>query len=487
MTFAAIITAIILFIVVIITIIRGKSLKSENLNLQNLVSELEISNTGLVAQNTDLQNNANLYQAKLEAQKELLAEFERLRDDSHAMTKSALFDLGNELSKQLIEIHKKETSEARNISEKHINDTAKKFNSEFERIVGMVGSLNKEISNSRDTVDLIKNSLLSPSAGGRLAEISLENLLKDSGLKVGVDFSLQYKALGEEGNKLRPDAVIFLPADEIMVIDVKTSKFLVEQENILNSYEQSRDSVYDPMQLKKQQNASLAKTMNMHLKSLASKDYAEAVANSVDREKISKVVTIMFVPTEHALERVSEADPEFIYKAYRNDIMPVGPAGLMSILTTAKYSITEKLMIDNHKHIITQVKKLVSSVGNLAEYSTKLGNNIKSLVGNYDKFAASFNHNFLKKATTLSNLGASGKKNNLVRNLDRYQIISNKSEMIEAETIESEENEISTEDKKKITQLLDGYKGNKSSNSEQIQESDKSSLSQNEDREEELA
>ncbi len=452
---AILVLILVLIVIIVIIMIKANFLKSENVNLQNLILELESSNAELVSKNTELQNNSNLYQARLEAQKELVAEFERLRDDSQKVTKAALFDLGNELSKQLIEIHKKETSEARNISEKHINDTAKKFHGEFERIVSMVGSLNKEINNSRDTVDLIKNSLLSPSSGGRLAEISLENLLKNSGLKVGVDFSLQYKALGEQGNKLRPDAVIFLPADEVMVIDVKTSKFLVEQEKMFNNFERTGNRS-DYSQIVTKQKAALAKTMNMHLKSLATKDYAEAVANSVDRKKVSKIITIMFLPTEHALERIYEADPEFINVAYANNILPVGPAGLMSILSTAKYRITEKRMIDNHKYIMEEVKKLVSSISNLTEYSEKLANNIKSLVGNYDKFAGSFNYNFLKRAVTLSNLGASGNKKNIPKNLERYQLVSHKSEVIEIEAVSTIGDEVIVSNEH-TKQLIDDF------------------------------
>ena len=74
-------------------------------------------------------------------QESLISEFNKIKADSNDATKAALFELGNQLSKQLIEIHKKENQETREISEKTIKETSSRFNSEFERIVSMVGSL----------------------------------------------------------------------------------------------------------------------------------------------------------------------------------------------------------------------------------------------------------------------------------------------------------------------------------------------------------
>ena len=196
---------------------------------------------------------------QLQYQKQFIEEFEKLRDESKQSTKAALFDLGNELSKQLIEIHKKENKESRESSEQNISKTSVKFNAEFERIVNMVGALSKEISQSKDTVDVIKNALLSPSGAGSLAEITLENILISSGLRVNLDFNMQYNVASEE-SVLRPDAIIFLPNEKLMVVDAKASKFLVDDKDDFKN---------------------LARTMNTHLRSLSGKNYAELVKKNL--------------------------------------------------------------------------------------------------------------------------------------------------------------------------------------------------------------
>ena len=189
--------------------------------LKELSQEEQHKNNLLETQKIEYIQRIEQLLSQSKYQESLINEFNKIKADSNDATKAALFELGNQLSKQLIEIHKKENQETREFSEKSIKETSSRFNAEFERIVGMVGSLSKEVSLSKDTVDIIKNSLLSPSGAGSLAEITLENILKASGLRVGVDFIMQYSAIDEEHSSFRPDAVVFLPGNKLMVVDAK--------------------------------------------------------------------------------------------------------------------------------------------------------------------------------------------------------------------------------------------------------------------------
>ena len=353
---------------------------------------------------------------KLKYQEKMISDFEKLKEESKESTKVILFELGNELSKQLIEIHKKENRESRESSEKNIQETAKKFNSEFERIVGMVGSLSKEVAQSKDIVDVIKNSLLSPSGAGALAEITLENIIKSSGLRLNTDYRMQYSVQDENQDTLRPDSIVFLPSNRVMIIDAKASKFLVDEA--------------DPK--------SLAKTMNSHLRSLSGKSYADAVRKdlSVKGNNISNIVTLMFLPTEHAIEKLLDADNKFMNKSWKYNIFPVGPSGLMNMLSFAKFQISEQMMTHNHQKIIEEVKKLMTSIGSMTEHSTRLGSSISSIANHYDKFAASFNRNFLSKVRNISKMGVEGGLKKTQASLQRFQVIASNSELIEVEAEE---------------------------------------------------
>lgn len=406
-----------LIIALITTMFFSSILIYKNISLNSKLAFLEpelevLRNNGITSgeQKIDYIKQIEKLQTKLDSQNQLISEFDKLRSESQTSTKAALFELGNDLSKQLIELHKKENKEVREISEENIKFTSDKFNTEFERLVRMIGALSKEIEQSKSTVDIIKNSLLSPSGAGKLAEITLENILKSSGLLNGIDYFMQYNIDINSNNKLRPDAIIFLPSNNLMVIDAKASKFLVD----------------DAQDIK-----NLNKTMNFHLKSLLTKNYAENIAESIKNKlKIGNIITLMFLPSEHAVEKIIEADSEFMNKAWKANIFPVGPAGLMNMLSFAKFQISEHLMIKNHQQIIEEVKKIINSISIMTEHSTKLGKSISYLVNYYDKFAASFNSNFLSKAKNISKLGIHNDKKEL-EILERYQLISTKSKMIE--------------------------------------------------------
>ena len=291
----------------------------------------------------------------------------------------------------------------------------------------MMSELNKDVGNSKSTVDLIKQSLLSPSGAGQLAEITLENILKASGLKSGVDFMMQHTISGSQDQKLRPDAVVFLPGGNLMVIDAKASKFLVDSEIGGN----------------RENDQKLLKAMNMHLKSLTSKDYVENIITSynLSGKEVQHVMMLMFLPTEHAVDKVTGIDIEFISKSWSSNIFPVGPSGLMNMLSFARFQINDNIRTENHKLIVEEMRKILASISVLTDYSQKMGNSVQSLVNNYDKFSASFNRNFLPKVRAIQKLGIDMPNKTNLESLTRYQLVSSKAELIDVEAIELDEDD----------------------------------------------
>lgn len=348
-----------------------------------------------------------------------LKAYEESKEESLKNSKAVLYELSNSVANQLIDVHKKEVNEARKQSEERISKTTENFNEELKKVANLVGALNKDVESSKSIVDNLKNSLLSPSSTGTLAEVTLENILKNSGLKKGVDFELQYNFKSSENTDLRPDAIVFLPDDNILIIDAKSSKFLMDSEN---------DEV-------------LAKAMNQHLKNLLTKDYLGQISNFFENKKIKfkRVASIMFVPTEQALERISAIDNNFNIKAYENNVFPAGPTGLMNILSIARMHIGEKLRIENYDQIILEINNIINSIGVLSEHATKLGNSVGSVVNNYDRFAASFNRNISSKIKNLKTLGTGAQVKNS-KMLERYQLVKGHNDIIDANDNEEDAN-----------------------------------------------
>lgn len=410
--------------------------KIENLLSENgqLSAQVQNSNALIHKLETTLEQTKTLYQntqeklhkstTNLELQqhsnKELEKRFhdwENSRKEALQQAKSAIFDTATKLTNELLEKHKHESK----ASEERVSQTTTELHKQFETITNTLAILNNDIKNSHSTISQVKKALLSPSGAGTLAEITLENILKSSGLLPHKDFEVQYSFIAKELQRtnLRPDAVVFLPNNNLMIVDSKASKYFTEitQEN-------SNDQII---------NEKLKTTMRNHIKNLVSKDYKDAIKSHLKNRKINHISTIMFLPSDSSIERIAQLDKEFMNKAWSKDIMPVGPSGLISILNYAKFQIAINKQTENQKVIVEEVSKLVSSFKTLYEHAKKVGSNLYTASNSFDKLARSFNANILPKARHLERLGVNIQKSkSLPRNLDRFTVVSsNEIDMIE--------------------------------------------------------
>src|SRR5262249_54732247 len=154
---------------------------------------------------------------------------------------------------------------------------------------------------------------------GHFAEVGLANTLKSFGLLQDRDFLLQATVQDGDARK-RPDAIVFLPGDGVLVIDSKASKHLLDLAQA------------EGTEREEQAYRGLARTMNQHLKDLCDRDYRSAVATALRKAgrpgEIARLLTVMYLPNEAALEKLGRADAAFMHRAAREQITPVGPAGL---------------------------------------------------------------------------------------------------------------------------------------------------------------
>jgi DNA recombination protein RmuC len=342
------------------------------------------------------------------------------------IAKASIMEAGSQLSNKLLDDHKREIEAAKKENEKIVKDTTDELHKKFQNVFENMSTLSDKVNKSTDTVELVRRSLLSPSGAGSLAEITLANIFKASNLIENQDYHMQYSvAASEEKGALRPDAVVFLPGNNVMVIDSKASKFFVEMEE--NSLEQNALG------------ESLKKSMNKHLSDLVSRDYQQAVEKQLGDVNAT---TLMFLPTETALEKLRQIDPNFMDKAWKARILPVGPTGLVNALLQAKILISNAKQEENSKLILNEVRDLLGSVVKLYELAGSLGKGLNGVFKKYDEFAGSFNRTFMSKAKKINDLGANVQKLNELKKLERFSLDTRDYKQIEAEV--EEETEVET-------------------------------------------
>lgn len=323
------------------------------------------------------------------------------------LAKASILKVGSELSSKLLEDHKRENKESKEESGKLVKETIKNLQNDFQSIINKVSSLNDNVNQQSKTVDLINNSLINPKSTGALSEITLENLLKNSGLQKDIDYKIQYYVKDSENNSFRPDAIVFLPDDNIIVIDSKSSIYFLDEED------------------KEKQDKKLRESMNKHLDSLVKKDYIESVRHDLNSKniKVKNITTIMFLPTDQTLVRISDIDKKFFEKSWKSGVIVSGPSVLYYILSVSSKTIAMYKQDKNTSLIIEEIQKLLISISKLHELSHKMGKNIKSSLKSYNDFAASFNRNFVPKTEKIMKLGISLPEGKEILRLSRCNIV----------------------------------------------------------------
>lgn len=397
------------------------------------LGQLEQEKTRSTARIHEIEKQNGLLQQQLEEHLKQVAIWKQDREQYLEMTRASIMKVGSEVSSKLLDDHKRETEIFRKENQTQLEQTTHKLHQEYKQVFEAMHHLTQKVGKA----ELIERALLSPQGAGALAEITLENIFKVSGLTADRDYILQHWVEKQNGTGVRPDAVVFLPDNHVLVIDSKASKFYVEREQCEGEAE-----------LQKNKDTSLKQTMQMHLKSLTSRDYQQAVFEQMEKKQAAipqknlHVTVLMFLPTEAAVERLRAIDPGFEEKAWQSHIIPVGPAGLVNALLQSRMVIANARQDENTQKIIGEVKKLLLSVAKMCDLSEALGRSIKSTVDKYDRFAASFNSNFLPKARRVKEYGVLPENQPLPK-LNRYQLTAS-TEVIEANALETEEVELIT-------------------------------------------
>jgi DNA recombination protein RmuC len=362
-----------------------------------------------------------------------MADFERLKPEIVQAATAAALATGHELSSKLLADHKRENEEARKDAEARVKEHSATLVTQVNEIAKAVQELHGQLKDKGRTLDTLWRALSSPGGAGQIAEISLANTLRSFGLEMGRDFVLQQTTQDEDGRKLRPDAVVFLPGNSVLVIDCKASKFLLDIGEAENP--EQEELAY----------RNLAVTMNRHLRALTEKDYASAVRAALRQagrgDEIAKSLSVMYLPNEAALEKLNRADPEFLMKARTAQIIPAGPAGLHCAVSLASAEINLMRQVENQGRIVEAAEALVDSIGVALVHAAQIGKGLKGAAESFTKFASSINQRVLPRARKLNQLGLQPGKA-IPSNLPTYTVSGQDDNLIEGEAEEVREGEL---------------------------------------------
>lgn len=242
---------------------------------------------------------------------------------------------------------------------------------------------------------------------GNWGELVLEKILEYSGLEKDREYVLQYNTENTEGDRIRPDAVIYLPDNKHIIIDAKVSL------KAYNDYSNAADDNVREQTLR----LHIASVKN-HVRNLSEKFYQTAKGlNSPD-------FILMFVPIESSFSAAVKADNEIFNFAWEKRIVIVSPATLLATLKTIASIWKQERQTRNALQIAEEGGKMYDKLVGFVEDLINVGKKMDDAKKEYSQAMNKLmdgSGNLVKRAEKMKELGAKATKSLPQQILDRAE------------------------------------------------------------------
>ncbi|KRA83835.1 DNA recombination protein RmuC [Altererythrobacter sp. Root672] len=253
----------------------------------------------------------------------------------------------------------------------------------FGQLTGLIQSMREGQEAVRSAAQQLGNSLRNaPKARGRWGEQQLKNVLEQCGLAEHTDFVTEHSVDTDEG-RLRPDAIVRIPGNKLLVIDAKVS---------LNAYQEAFEAADDAERIR---HLDLhAASMRNHIQTLGAKSYQSQFEEAPD-------YVLMFVPGEHFIAAALEHDPRLWDFAFERRVLLASPTNLVAICRTVAQVWRQDGLAREAREIGRMGGELYDRLAKVTEDLTKVGTHLGRAVGSYNDFSRSFQSRVVVSAKRL--------------------------------------------------------------------------------------
>ena len=237
------------------------------------------------------------------------------------------------------------------------------------------------------TTQSLAGSLQSANVRGAWGEVQLRRVLEDAGMLARCDFDTQVSAVSRHGSGVRPDAVVRLPGEKLLVIDAKAPMraFLQAQADDLDPGERSR--------LLREH----ARALTTHVRALSDKEYWTAFATTPE-------MVVCFVPSEAMLAAALAADPSLHESALRSRVVLTSPGSLFALVRTVAFTWQQDALSANARELLTLGRELHARLGTLGRHVSDVGGSLTRSIEAYNRMVGALESRVLVTARRMRDL-----------------------------------------------------------------------------------
>ncbi len=249
---------------------------------------------------------------------------------------------------------------------------------EKERLAS-VSKLNEQIRGVAEANLLLKDetgklvrALREPRVRGRYGELQLKRVAELAGMAAYCDFAEQDSTVGPDGAPLRPDMVVRLPSERVVVVDAKTN---------IQGYLDAMQA--ESMEESERHLEKFAKHVGDQAIALGRKSYWRQYAGSPE-------FVVMFVPGDQFIDAALTRQPEILENAARQGVILASPSTLIGLLRAVHVGYTEQKLAASAEELRKLGMEFHERAAMAFGHITELGGLLERSVNKYNEFVGSY-------------------------------------------------------------------------------------------------
>ncbi len=336
------------------------------------------------------------YQDLVNDEQRLTKQFEAIGSKSLRANQEALSEFLTQRLKDADSLSQKELDERKVAIEQLVKPIHETLNKTHEQIV----QLDERVKASRLSNESLKEetarltkALSRPEIRGQYGEIQLRRVAELAGMTGYCDFAEQVSVRDEDGQLQRPDMIVTLPNERIIVVDAKAN---------INAYIEAVNASTD--EEREVQMDRFARHMTEQVKKLADKKYWSLFDGN------SAEFVVMFVPGDHFIDAALARNPDLLDIAAQQGVILASPSTLIGLLRAVHVGWREHALTEQAQELFQLGKELHDRAATAFEHAGKLGDSIRQSVERYNRLVGSIDARMMPTLKKFEDAGAKSGK-----------------------------------------------------------------------------